>query len=334
MGPRMNKREAVKELFDKGVLVTPDILEGLDEGGLGRIVANREKLGVVADKVPRKMPPKNRREFNGGSNGNQDIDKTGVVVVIPGGQGLAKATTEDFLRFFNKRFEIMSNILMKKTDAISINKLGNGGAPAAVIGMIKEILPSGFVIEDPTGEIEVKFNHDKEVFQDQVLAVRGYTRDGKFVGKEVILPDIPLTHPIGSLDASMALSCSAGQTGTDIVCTPEGISAGGETHEISNPGWVMLRKGDKEVRLLVFRPEGNATMEDAVGMLKKRMIPATGISMPRGFDPFIMEDIPDIFWLVSGSNGTKIYKGVTIVSCSGSTAVIDLSTRKVSFQKA
>ena len=82
---------------------------------------------------------------------------------------------KDFSDYYNSRYEHLKEILLKKTKAVSINNAKKSFNDVSVIGMVKELTDSGFVLEDPTGEIEVQSKSD--VSEDDVIAATGFVRN-------------------------------------------------------------------------------------------------------------------------------------------------------------
>jgi DNA polymerase II small subunit/DNA polymerase delta subunit B len=368
----MNKREMVKAILNKGVLISPGLLDRLNENTLQSIIMdakqNGDKNGLVLDSVP--VPSAVPTETTGtlpsehAPNPAQSAQQSAHTVQTkempvkahPGitikteakRQTGQKLSAGDFVQYYNVRYGALKNMLLRKTNAVSINKLDSGQGTSTIIGMVKEKTQKGIILEDPTGQIEVVASQDMlnsmGVAEDDVLAATGSAREAAFFAKGIVLPDVPLTHPMGSMDATLMLSERISNTTqatqkADIICTPDGIVSQGKSTDLTNPAWVEITGQEKIVRLLVYTPEGEATLSDAVEMLKKRHL-SPKRSQVRQFvgpdpkDPFLIEQIPDIFWLVSKEKGFKAYKGVTVISCGPeSAAIVDLKARTASFAR-
>jgi len=324
----MNKKDMVKVLFDNKILISPGLLKGLEDNQLDAIINNKEDIKVVVEKIPSRASPKPGKEAE---PAKKTATVSGISVKVKTRAEKKRLSPEDFVRHYSKKFEALQKMLLKKTDAVSINKIGSNSSPIAVIGMVKEMRPNGFLFEDPTGEIEVSVSHENKVSVDDVIAVKGFSKNGRLLGREIIFPDIPLTHPIDVVTATLLLSHTEPKTKADVVCLPDRVVSEGEMTKLGNPAWVSVTKEGKTARLLVYKPKAEATLDDAVGFLRKRVMPSERVSDISDYEQFTMEEIPDVFWLVSGESGTKIYKGVIILSCGGGAALIDLASRKTEF---
>ena len=104
---------------------------------------------------------------------------------------LKRLTPDDFRSYYTNRYNSLRDILLKKMDIVSINKLGGSQTGASVIGMVRERVAGGFMLEDTTGEVEV-LSKDR-VDEDDVLGVVGDVREGRLVQTQMIWPDVPLT---------------------------------------------------------------------------------------------------------------------------------------------
>jgi DNA polymerase II small subunit/DNA polymerase delta subunit B len=343
----MNKREMVHTILEKGILISPGLLDRLNEETLQSIIMdaqqNGDKNGIVVDQMPdaagieitKKQQPEPAikeapaPEVQGHSAVSIEIRKPEIRQHL---------TPEDFVRHYNNQYGALRDILLKKTNAVSINKLNGGQNPVTVIGMVKEKAQNSLKLEDPTGQAEIALGqgitNGVEIENDDVLAVTGNASQGKIAGKSVTFPDVPLTHPVGSLDAKIILTENMPNTAQDIdaTFTPSSMAPrSGEAASYANPAHIKLSKDGKALNMLIFRPDKDGPLSDAVKHLKKRHLPLKP-SQVRAQDPFLIDPIPDIFWFVCKEKGIQAYKGVTVVSCGPNAAArIDLNTRKVEF---
>ncbi len=305
----MEKKSIVKELLKRGIMITPDTLEKMKPGDDEKILEEGVKgaSAVVKD----------------GKEENR------LRCVVKRTEKSSKLTPEDAINAVTTRYEKIKNMLLTKTDAVSIRNLGRSTSKLCIIGQVKEKTPDGFTFEDSTGEIRVKTEKNTE--PDDVIAIRGWVRENTLFAEELIYPDIPMNREINVMDGTLLLSGErAAPTQTaDVVLTPDTMMSGKDERRLPNPAWVFLEKNEKRVTVLVYRPRESVKRETAVSWLKKRYI--DNDDEPVINKDRILEKIPDIVWLINKSvPWAENYKGVTVVS-TGPTkqAFINLKTRKV-----
>lgn len=284
----MDKKEMVRQLLKKGVLVSPEALSRI----------NTE---------PPELPTHQTERFEIKTTTTAERERVSV---------------KDFTEHYNNKYTEIKNMLSRKAEAVSINKLGSIFSEVSVIGMIKEMTPQGFVLEDQTGEIEIIPKEKVGLEVNDVVAVRGIIRESRLFCNEIILPDIPLTHEVRTMDAALAANHN------EIVLKTE---AGKRTAPLKeSPLRATLYKGNRELDLLVCKPDKEPTPKEAVHILKKRQLPENGMSLNHN----IISKIPDMLLLLSNKNWIESYKGVTIISCAkDSIVVVNLRTRQAEFRK-
>ena len=157
------KEEIVKRFLDEGVLISPKTLRAINEHNIDDFIrkAKNEKEIVFENK-------------------NKEKDTITMKNTIK----KQKLTTQDFVSYFNNRYEGLKKILLEKTDAVSINKTKNAFHTVSVIGMVSEYTPNGFFLEDTTGVIETIT--EKRPEKDDVVCVKGDVREGKLFASEII----------------------------------------------------------------------------------------------------------------------------------------------------
>ena len=341
----MDKKEIVQAILKKGILISPDLLDRLNEDTLRSILENRDKTKeIVMGSMPegaenRQESPKPETEANTITKPEPEADENKITVRVRATELRHRLSPDDFVRHYNNKYGALREILLKKTSAVSVNKAGGSASTVTVIGMVKELTSEGFVLEDPTGEIRIVSSQDKaSIAEDDVLAASGVVRGERLFAKDIMMPDVPLTHPIGAINAEILLAekmreQSTSNPGHELVCLPGKITAGnGNPMELPNPAWIDISRQGKSASLLVYKPEEGIGLSDAVGFLKKRYLPQKKKAAFGKEDPFLIDPVPDVFWLVSGEKGIRAYKGVTIVSCGpNSAASVNLRTREVVF---
>ncbi len=315
----MNKKEIVKKFLEHGVMLSPEVLDKINENNIEDFLSRAAKT--------EKTRPKGTKE-------------TGIKIRMREAIQKQKMSTKDFIDYYNNRYNGIRNVLIKKMSAVSVGNAKKSFSDVSVIGMVKEVAVAGLVLEDPTGEIDVVLKNKEGINHDDVIGIKGFVRENRLFANEVIFPDVPLTRPIGSIDASILLTTKITERvkevmkETDLVFTLENNPNTLETIKPnSNPGWITLSKNNKELNLLVYKPENKVAIKQAVNLLKKRHLPTPKNKITGPDDLFLIEPTPDIFWLVSDEKGAETYKGVTIISCGPDSAVrINLKTREVVFE--
>ena len=298
----MDKQDVVRELTRRGMIITPDMLEKIKSGDIG--------VDYVAP-----------TQESGGSG------KVKLSVRIKRTEELREMTPHDFALYYNNRYGVLRGILLKKMDALSINKAVVGFSDVGVIGMVREMVVGGFLLEDATGEIVVMGGAG--VKQDDVVGVRGVVKEGRLFQNEIIWPDIPTTNTMGvipnlnllltnTLDEKLVgviddfgLVFVSAPTKTTI---PEDIKSRVIT-DLPNPCSATINKGSRELHILIYKTEGSTTPQEALGMLRRRHLSPDKRKIFSTNDPFLIDPIPDILWLITDRRHVERYRGVNIVMC-------------------
>lgn len=109
-------------------------------------------------------------------------------------------TNDDFVRFFNSKYEKMRTIITSRInkDFISLNKIGNTRGEMHTIGIVRDIKDKDgkkiVELEDTTASIPVIFDN-VDVELDDVIAVQAIEGGKVLFGKKILYPDIPLRKP-------------------------------------------------------------------------------------------------------------------------------------------
>ena len=296
----MNKKDMVKTLYEKGILPSPKELESLSaEPHAIPLESRGSRLSVTPRKHERRK----------------------------------KLSPQDFIDYYNSKYEKIKAMLLKKIDAVSITNAKTDPSPCGIIGIVKNLTQAGFIFEDPTGELEVMKSSIRELEKislDNVFGLRGFVRENRFFPKEIVWPGIPLNHRIGRIrginimlsknpkEAACSLAISEGKTKNNLQI--------GET-----PEWIDITRGQDRVTFLAFKTK--ATKGEALFYLKRRCLPEPN-PIKTTENPYLIEEIPDIVWLIQDDEWTENYRGITIISCgSQSLAKLDLGARTVEFGK-
>jgi len=303
----MDRQAVVRELTKKGIIVTPEMLEG-DGPGMPH--------KGDASQAPLSKQPKAR-----------------LSVKVARVDGLPRMSAGDFTSYYNSRYNGLRDILLKKMPALSINKARESLSEVSVIGMVKERTPQGFVLEDTTGEIPVVSSD--EVRDDDVVGVKGAVREGRLFQGGLVWPDIPLSNgarfvPGMTLLLSTILDEGIRKAARDasLVFIPErpetALTEDEERRLITalpNPCHAAIMKEDETFNLLIYHPGRPVSGQDALGMLRRRHLSPDRREISTTTDPYLIEPVPDLFWIMSQERHTERYRGVTVIITGNQDAV-------------
>ncbi|ADB57465.1 DNA-directed DNA polymerase II small subunit [Archaeoglobus profundus] len=118
------------------------------------------------------------------------------------GRSTCEGGIEDFLAYFNSRFEKLSALVRRRIGGVRISSLPKfKNEQVEVVGMVKDVRDYGefavFDLEDKTGVVSV-FAGEKlkelalELLGDEVVGVIGVYRNGRIYADRIIFPDIPM----------------------------------------------------------------------------------------------------------------------------------------------
>ncbi len=283
----MKKQELVTKFLESGLLLTPKILDGFSEqDDINTIIASAQSKNTTIIKS------------------NQTTQKPTLSYKIKHQTQKQKLKTSDFIEYYNKKFEIIKNILTSKVDAMSINNLQKE-KKACVIGIVADKTSKGYLIEDQTKQIEVVF--DQQLQKNSVLGFKGVLKEKLFVD-EVIYPDIPLNKQTKK-PPEMTLTTHQIEP-TKLTISPN--IKGKNENLISNfslPAQLSITL-NQETKLLIDKPEIKTTKIQAIQALKLRFLPETNTPNQNN----IIEEVPDVFWIIQPEEWKENYKGVLIVS--------------------
>jgi hypothetical protein len=294
----MDRKDIVKKFYEKGILLSPKELQGISEEN----PAHPENSPVAR------------------------ADSRGVVITPAPRSKRKKLSAQDFTEYYNKKYELVRDMLLKRMDVVSMTNAKTDPSPCGIIGIVKDITQRGFMFEDPTGELEVVKSGIAELDQvnpDDVFGLKGFVREGRFFPKEIVWPEIPLNHRIGRIRGAVAML--SGRENSILVTADRPKTK--KTIKITNPPeWITITRGEEGIAVLVLKTS-NTKKEDALLFLKKRSLPETN---PMKTPPlYLIEGIPDIIWLIQDQEWTETHRGITIISSGRKSLVgIDLETRK------
>ncbi len=283
----MNKQQLVTKFLESGLLLTPKTLEDFsDKEDINSIINSVKSTNITLIKP------------------NQTQTKPTLSYKINHQTHKQKLTTKDYTEYYNKKFNVIKNILTSKIDAVSINNLQKE-KEACIIGMIVDKINKGYLIEDQTRQVEII--SDQQLQKNSVLGFKGVLKE-KFFANEVIYPDIPLNKQTKKTP-EITLTTKQIET-TRLTISPN--SKEKKENIISNfdlPAQISINL-DQEIKILVDKPELKVTKIQATQTLKQRFLPETNTPNQNN----IIEEVPDIFWIIQQEEWKENYKGVLIVS--------------------
>ncbi len=269
----MAQHEIVERLLSNGFLVKPEILDKITEDSIESIISNTPHNTIVLKDITNNAPEfkiKNKREKN-------------------------TLKPSDYVEYYAKKYSFLKDLLLKKTDPVSIDKSKNQ-PEATIIGMVSEITQKGCVIEDQTGGLDVKCNNSR-VSINSVLAFTGKIKENIMEATSIIYPDVPLGTEVKEIKNKIILS--------DIKTDEEGYSVLSFDGIKTNPCFAKING----FSVFCYKPEKPIEKEKAISFLKNRFVPE---DTPN--EKFLIKEIPAFFWLDQKDEWEDNYKGVRIVS--------------------
>jgi DNA polymerase II small subunit len=132
----------------------------------------------------------------------KQIVVNGVSVKDITGRSSCVGTIEDFIAYFNSRFEKLSSMLKRRIKPIKISALSKfQNEQVEVVGMVKDVRDLGesaiIELEDKSGVVSV-FAMDRlreqalELLGEEVIGVIGVVKGKRLIADRIIFPDIPI----------------------------------------------------------------------------------------------------------------------------------------------
>jgi hypothetical protein len=120
--------------------------------------------------------------------------------------------------------------------------------------------------------------------------------------------------------------------------TPEAVYGFDKKRTVlPSPGWITIKKDSLTTTVLVYNPGKPVTAKEAFTWLKKRHLSPQKTQIRGAEDPFLIEIIPDLFWIVAPEKSEfwkESYKGVIIISFDAKTpAEVNLATGEVTLKE-
>jgi hypothetical protein len=283
----MEKKDILELFLKNGILLSPEEFEATDEKNYMQLLERRS--GEKKDSEVAVFRP-----------------KTG------------KISCEQFIKICSSKFEFLKDEILKKTEAVSINKGKRVFSEATIIGRVKEMTSNGFILEDITGETEV-VSEGKDIHISDILGLKGFFRENKFFPNQVIWPDIPLDNSPERSGAGVTLTTKVKEDMSGVIVCPDSEKTANVITGFGRFGVIKVSKQHVKSVIIAYSPPNEVSEDAAVKILKKRVIPEKDIVEN------MITEIPGILWLFNnGRNWTKNYRGVLVISSdSGSFAEYD-----------
>lgn len=293
----MGKSEIVAKFLEHGFLLSPTLLNQLLEGKTNPSLPTLKATALVV----------------------KELDDGSAIFSTKHTEEKKTLSVKDFTDYYNKKYNLIKDTLSTKLNPVSISKLGQS-TKTAIVGLVYEKTPLGYLLEDPTGRVEAKLvETDKHGLQppqpiplNSILGFTGELKDKFFCVANIVYPDIPLDKKIKEADLLLSFRVENNK--------PKIIIDGEKEIELRPPVAASIKKG-ATINILAYKPEAQASKAQAIEALKLRYLPEPKI--PK--ESYIIAEEPDIFWIIQKELWVENYKGVRIVSGE----VVDMETKSM-----
>lgn len=200
-----SKREILKSLTRSGCIVKKEAGDLLKKSDYDKIEQLEPKPMVISPGLIKKLREKDQPDF-------EEFNNTSVEILNNVEELGDKIDTEEFVEYFNSRFEQYRDLLMNRRelrDTTSINRAQTQtkGDEITVIGMVRDKYQTKkgkyiVYLEDPTGDIKVLASKDEgeSIVNDEVIGVRGSLGGDIIFADSIVWPDIPIPKNISKTD--------------------------------------------------------------------------------------------------------------------------------------
>jgi DNA polymerase II small subunit/DNA polymerase delta subunit B len=343
----MKKSEIVKIFRKKGFLLEPKLLDFLSK--------NTEKIEYLLSLIDKKRIKRKILSLQLLGVSEKEIH----FKILKEFDQSKEFTTNDILKSIVSRYQKLREVLSKRMELVnltSMNKISPRLRKFSVIGMIREkdYDTNSLILEDLTGEIEIKIKNFDFLVEDEVIGVFCERMGDRIYAKKIIFPEIPTYRKITRSENEIET----------IFLTPKTFSKIKVKELISpNRKIIVLGKAEKltknkntiidfslvkdpslieidRVKILltkgiffeIYEKEFNTDrINTVIQLLRKRHLnPKID---PKTFDDkfFLLDIIPDIIVFEGPTSEFKNYKGITLISCSKNSMIsVNLKTRDVS----
>ncbi len=214
----MNQKQAVQELAEVGCIVEKNALDRIQEEHVDRIkelspkpmIVNEQLITNISAALDAAANMEDTQEADAAvaetiaEHGQDQSLTTSVEVLTEIDMEKEKRTVQDFVDYYNDRYERIKNLLLRRRDiqsAISLSHIENRneGEEVSVVGIVTDKYKTNsgkFIvyIEDPTGatKLLVEEEDGEHIVQDEVIGANGSLGDDIIFCDDVIWPDLPL----------------------------------------------------------------------------------------------------------------------------------------------
>lgn len=217
----MDQKRAVRELAEVGCIVEKDALSQIQKEHVNKIKELSPKPMIVNKKLVSNISTALAvdEEAVGVEETEGTAEDVTAAVTAGIGEGRVQASVEvlteidmekekrsvdDFVDYYNNRYERVKQLLLRRRDiqsAISLSHLENRNEKdeVSVVGIVRDKYKTNsgkFIvyIEDPTGSTKLLVEEEdgEHIVQDEVIGANGSLGDDIIFANDVIWPDLPL----------------------------------------------------------------------------------------------------------------------------------------------
>ncbi len=191
--------DAISMIVNSGLSVD-ELVDEVCKRCNGSFIITPEEVSKVLDELKKRTFGKKDK----GSEKQEILEKKDVRVLKDvTGKSTCRGTVEDFVVYFNSRFEKISKILSGRLNPVPVSSLTKIKADTVdVVGFIDNIREinenrATFEIEDKTGKARVyadgKVKEEvMELFGDEIIGVSGRLRGRSIYADRIVFPDVPV----------------------------------------------------------------------------------------------------------------------------------------------
>jgi len=208
----MDQEQVVQELAEVGCIVEKNALNTIQEEHVDRIkelsptpmIVNEQLVANIAASL-------GADDDTGGAAGDEIVQEqrtrpltTSVDILTERDMEKEKRTLQDFVDYYNDRYERVKNLLLRRRDiqsAMSLSHLDtrSDGDEVSVVGVVNDKYKTNsgkFIVnvEDPTGTFKLLVEEEdgENIVMDEVIGANGSLGDDIIFVDDVIWPDLPL----------------------------------------------------------------------------------------------------------------------------------------------
>lgn len=341
----MKKTEIIKIFREKGFLLEPKLLNFLSK--------NAEKIDFLLSLIDKKHIKQKILSLQLLEVPEKEIE----FKVLKEFKKQKEFTTNNILKYIVSRYQKLREILSKRMELVkltSINKISPRLKKFSIIGMVREKDhdTNSLILEDLTGEIEIKVKNFDSLVEDEVIGVFCERVGDRIHARKIIFPEIPTYRKVVRSENEIEVLFTVPKLFSKIKLRKltfpnRKVIVLGKTRKstkldiidfslVEDPSLIEI----DGVKILltrggffkIYEEEFNISRMDAVIQLlrKRHLNPKIN---PKTFDDnfFFLDVIPDIIAFEGRTSEFKNYKGVTLISCSEDSMIsVNLKTRDVS----